>query len=81
MLSAIVLLNTERDKTNKVAESLADLDGVSGSVFGRGPLRLGGDRARERQRSARQSRHRKNSRRAGHHQLGDADRFSRLLAP
>ena len=27
MLSAIVLLNTERDKTNKVAETLADLDG------------------------------------------------------
>src|SRR5258706_16377698 len=37
MLSAIVLLNTERDKTNKVAEALADLDGVSEvySVAGR----------------------------------------------
>ena len=29
MLSAIVLLNTERDKTNKVAEALADMNGVS----------------------------------------------------
>ena len=29
MLSAIVLLSTERDKTNKVAEALADLEGVS----------------------------------------------------
>ena len=29
MLSAIVLLNTERDKTNKVAETIADTDGVS----------------------------------------------------
>ena len=29
MLSAIVLLNTERDKTNKVAQSLADMEGVS----------------------------------------------------
>ena len=37
MLSAIVLLNTERDKTNKVAEALADMDGVSEvySVAGR----------------------------------------------
>jgi len=37
MLSAIVLLNTERDKTNKVAETLADLDGVTEvySVAGR----------------------------------------------
>ena len=37
MLSAIVLLNTERDKTNKVAEALADLEGVSEvySVAGR----------------------------------------------
>jgi len=37
MLSAIVLLNTERDKTNKVAETLADTDGVSEvySVAGR----------------------------------------------
>ena len=41
MLSAIVLLNTERDKTNKVAETLADLDGVSEvySVAGRYDLR------------------------------------------
>jgi len=37
MLSAIVLLNTERDKTNKVAEALADTDGVTEvySVAGR----------------------------------------------
>ncbi len=37
MLSAIVLLRTERDKTNKVAEALADMDGVSEvySVAGR----------------------------------------------
>ncbi len=37
MLSAIVLLTTERDKTNKVAEALADTDGVSEvySVAGR----------------------------------------------
>src|SRR3989337_2145884 len=37
MLSAIVLLNTERDKTNKVAQELADLDGVTEvySVAGR----------------------------------------------
>jgi DNA-binding Lrp family transcriptional regulator len=37
MLSAIVLLNTDRDKTNKVAEALADMDGVSEvySVAGR----------------------------------------------
>lgn len=37
MLTAIVLLNTERDKTNKVAEALADMDGVSEvySVAGR----------------------------------------------
>ena len=37
MLSAIVLLNTERDKTNKVAETLADVNGVSEvySVAGR----------------------------------------------
>ena len=48
MLSAIVLLNTERDKTNKVAETLADLEGVTRSLFGRRPLRFGGDRARER---------------------------------
>src|SRR5215467_3419835 len=37
MLSAIVLLTTERDKTNKVAETLADTEGVSEvySVAGR----------------------------------------------
>lgn len=37
MLSAIVLLNTERDKTNQVAETLADLEGVTEvySVAGR----------------------------------------------
>jgi len=37
MLSAIVLLNTERDKTNKVAEALADMNGGSEvySVAGR----------------------------------------------
>ena len=37
MLSAIVLLNTERDKTNKVAEAIADIEGVSEvySVAGR----------------------------------------------
>jgi DNA-binding Lrp family transcriptional regulator len=37
MLSAIVLLNTERDKTNQVAETLADTDGVTEvySVAGR----------------------------------------------
>jgi DNA-binding Lrp family transcriptional regulator len=37
MLSAIVLLRTERDKTNKVAEALADMDGVTEvySVAGR----------------------------------------------
>jgi DNA-binding Lrp family transcriptional regulator len=37
MLSAIVLLTTERDKTNTVAQSLADTDGVSEvySVAGR----------------------------------------------
>ena len=37
MLSAIVLLTTERDKTNRVAETLADVDGVSEvySVAGR----------------------------------------------
>src|SRR5262244_806288 len=37
MLSAIVLLNTERDKTNTVAEALADMDGVTEvySVAGR----------------------------------------------
>ena len=37
MLSAIVLLTTERDKTNKVAQTLADTDGVSEvySVAGR----------------------------------------------
>jgi DNA-binding Lrp family transcriptional regulator len=37
MLSAIVLLTTERDKTNAVAQTLADLDGVSEvySVAGR----------------------------------------------
>ena len=37
MLSAIVLLSTERDKTNKVAETLADMEGVSEvySVAGR----------------------------------------------
>ncbi len=37
MLSAIVLLTTERDKTNKVAETIADTDGVSEvySVAGR----------------------------------------------
>ena len=29
MLSAIVLLTTERDKTNKVAETIADTEGVS----------------------------------------------------
>jgi DNA-binding Lrp family transcriptional regulator len=29
MLSAIVLLTTERDKTNKVAETIADAEGVS----------------------------------------------------
>jgi hypothetical protein len=32
MLSAIMLLNTERDKTNKVAESLADLTACRRSV-------------------------------------------------
>jgi len=37
MLSAIVLLITERDKTNKVAEAIADIEGVSEvySVAGR----------------------------------------------
>jgi DNA-binding Lrp family transcriptional regulator len=37
MLSAIVLLNTDRDKTNKVAEALADMEGVTEvySVAGR----------------------------------------------
>ena len=37
MLSAIVLLNTDRDKTNMVAETLADTDGVTEvySVAGR----------------------------------------------
>lgn len=37
MLSAIVLLNTERDKTNQVAQALADMAGVSEvySVAGR----------------------------------------------
>jgi len=37
MLSAIVLLITERDKTNKVAEAIADTEGVSEvySVAGR----------------------------------------------
>ncbi len=37
MLSAIVLLTTERDKTNKVAETIADTEGVSEvySVAGR----------------------------------------------
>ena len=37
MLSAIVLLTTERDKTNRVAEALADTEGVSEvySVAGR----------------------------------------------
>ena len=37
MLSAIVLLITERDKTNRVAEALADTEGVSEvySVAGR----------------------------------------------
>jgi len=37
VLSAIVLLITERDKTNKVAEALADMEGVSEvySVAGR----------------------------------------------
>ena len=37
MLSAIVLLTTERDKTNRVAETLADVEGVSEvySVAGR----------------------------------------------
>ena len=37
MLSAIVLLTTERDKTNQVAQTLADTDGVSEvySVAGR----------------------------------------------
>ncbi|HEY7164694.1 MAG TPA: Lrp/AsnC ligand binding domain-containing protein [Candidatus Binatia bacterium] len=37
MLSAIVLLTTERDKTNKVAEALTDTEGVSEvySVAGR----------------------------------------------
>jgi DNA-binding Lrp family transcriptional regulator len=37
MLSAIVLLTTERDKTKRVAETLADVDGVSEvySVAGR----------------------------------------------
>ena len=37
MLSAIVLLTTERDKTNKVAQALADAEGVSEvySVAGR----------------------------------------------
>ena len=29
MLSAIVLLTTDRDKTNQVAETLADLEGVT----------------------------------------------------
>ena len=29
MLSAIVLITTERDKTNRVAEALADMEGVS----------------------------------------------------
>ena len=42
MLSAIVLLTTERDKTNKVAEALADTEGVSEvySVAGRYDLAL-----------------------------------------
>ncbi|HEX2228583.1 MAG TPA: Lrp/AsnC ligand binding domain-containing protein [Candidatus Binatia bacterium] len=37
MLNAIVLLNTERDKTNKVAEALVEVEGVSEvySVAGR----------------------------------------------
>ena len=37
MLSAIVLLMTERDKTNKVAEAIADMESVSEvySVAGR----------------------------------------------
>jgi DNA-binding Lrp family transcriptional regulator len=37
MLSAIVLLRTERDKTNKVAEAIADMEGISEvySVAGR----------------------------------------------
>jgi DNA-binding Lrp family transcriptional regulator len=37
MLNAIVLLNTERDKTNKVAQALADMTAVSEvySVAGR----------------------------------------------
>lgn len=40
MVSAIVLLNTERDKTNTVAEALADTDGVTEiySVAGRNDL-------------------------------------------
>ncbi len=38
MLSAIVLLTTDRDKTNKVAETLADLDGRHGSLLGGGAL-------------------------------------------
>ena len=37
MISAIVLLTTERDKINKVAEAIADIEGVSEvySVAGR----------------------------------------------
>ena len=37
MLSAIVLLTTERDKTNKVAQTLSDTEGISEvySVAGR----------------------------------------------
>ena len=37
MMTAIVLLNTQRDKVNTVAESIADLDGVTEvySVAGR----------------------------------------------
>jgi hypothetical protein len=43
MLSAIVLLTTERDKTNKVAEVIADLEGSQRGLFRRGPLRSRGD--------------------------------------
>ena len=81
MLSAIVLLNTERDKTNKVAEALADTDGVTEvySVAGRYDLAAIVRASDNDQLAKIVTEHIRAS--SGNHRLGDADRVSRLFAP
>ena len=81
MLTAIVLLTTERDKTKRVAEALADTEGVSEvySVAGRYDLAVMVRASDNDQLADIVTEHIRAI--AGYHQLRDLDRLSRLLPP